>query len=84
MELACWRIWTAASGMGGCIEQGGAAGWLTTAGNKPGMISRMGALLVEECLGCFRAGGLLKRVQDVCELILADGWERRMGLTMIV
>ncbi len=28
-------------------EHGGAAGWLTTAGNKPGMISRMGALLVE-------------------------------------
>ncbi len=28
-------------------EQGGAAGWLTTAGNKAGMISRMGALLVE-------------------------------------
>jgi hypothetical protein len=28
-------------------EQGGVAGWLTTAGNKPGMVSRMGALLVE-------------------------------------
>lgn len=28
-------------------EQGGVAGWLTTAGSKPGMISRMGALLVE-------------------------------------
>jgi len=27
--------------------QDGSAGWLTTAGNKPGMISRMGALLVE-------------------------------------
>lgn len=27
--------------------QGGVAGWLTTAGNKPGMVSRMGALLVE-------------------------------------
>ena len=28
--------------------QGGLAGWLTTAGNKPGMVSRMGALLVEQ------------------------------------
>jgi hypothetical protein len=28
-------------------EQAGAAGWLTTAGSKPGMVSRMGALLVE-------------------------------------
>jgi hypothetical protein len=28
-------------------EQGGVAGWLTTAGNKPGMVSAMGALLVE-------------------------------------
>lgn len=28
-------------------EQSGVAGWLTTAGSKPGMISRMGALLVE-------------------------------------
>lgn len=28
-------------------EQGGVAGWLTTAGNKAAMISRMGALLVE-------------------------------------
>jgi hypothetical protein len=28
-------------------EQAGVAGWLTTAGSKPGMISRMGALLVE-------------------------------------
>jgi len=28
-------------------EQGGTAGWLTTAGSKPGMVSRMGALLVE-------------------------------------
>jgi hypothetical protein len=28
-------------------SQGGVAGWLTTAGNKPGMVSRMGALLVE-------------------------------------
>jgi len=28
-------------------EQSGVAGWLTTAGSKPGMISRMGALLVD-------------------------------------
>jgi hypothetical protein len=28
-------------------EQTGVAGWLTTAGSKPGMVSRMGALLVE-------------------------------------
>lgn len=28
-------------------EQGGVAGWLTTAGSKPGMVSRMGVLLVE-------------------------------------
>jgi hypothetical protein len=28
-------------------EQAGVAGWLTTAGSKPGMVSRMGALLVE-------------------------------------
>ncbi len=28
-------------------EAAGVAGWLTTAGNKPGMVSRMGALLAE-------------------------------------
>ena len=28
-------------------EQGGVAGWLTTAGSKPGMVSRMGVLLAE-------------------------------------
>lgn len=28
--------------------QGGVAGWLTTAGNKPGMVGRLGALLVEQ------------------------------------
>jgi hypothetical protein len=28
-------------------EQAGVPGWLTTAGSKPGMVSRMGALLVE-------------------------------------
>ena len=31
----------------GVYESSGVAGWLTTAGNKPGMISRMGALLVD-------------------------------------
>lgn len=30
--------------------QGGEAGWLTSAGSKPGMVSRMGALLVESPL----------------------------------
>jgi hypothetical protein len=29
-------------------EDGGVAGWLTTAGNKPAMIGRIGALLVEQ------------------------------------
>ncbi len=29
-------------------EHGGQAGWLTTAASKPGMVSRLGALLVEE------------------------------------
>ena len=29
-------------------EQDGVAGWLTTAGSKPGMVSRMGALLAEQ------------------------------------
>jgi hypothetical protein len=32
---------------GRVYEQNGVAGWLTTAGSKPGMVSRMGALLVE-------------------------------------
>ena len=32
---------------GRVYEQAGVAGWLTTAGSKPGMVSRMGALLVE-------------------------------------
>jgi hypothetical protein len=32
---------------GKVYEQSGVAGWLTTAGSKPGMVSRMGALLVE-------------------------------------
>ena len=29
-------------------EQDGVAGWLTSAGSKPGMVSRMGALLEEQ------------------------------------
>lgn len=28
--------------------QGGVAGWMTTAGNKPGMVGRLGALVVEQ------------------------------------
>ena len=32
---------------GRVYEQGGVPGWLTSAGSKPGMVSRMGALLVE-------------------------------------
>jgi hypothetical protein len=39
-------------------SQGGVAGWLTTAGNKPGMVSRLGALLVESP-GMFSSGRLL-------------------------
>ena len=39
-------------------EQAGVAGWLTTAGNKAGMISRMGALLVEAA-SVFRSRRLL-------------------------
>jgi len=30
------------------FEQNGVAGWLTSAGSKPGMVSRMGALLAEQ------------------------------------
>jgi hypothetical protein len=40
-------------------EQSGVAGWLTTAGSKPAMISRMGALLVESPW-IFRSQRLLK------------------------
>lgn len=36
------RVWSQSGG-----EAVGSAGWLTTAGNKPGMVSRMGALLVD-------------------------------------
>ena len=57
-------------------EQGGAAGWLTTAANKPGMISRLGALLVE-MPEIFQSRRLLKRVPDLCEL---SGWPNGGGL----
>jgi hypothetical protein len=40
-------------------EQGGVAGWLTTAGSKPAMIGRLGALLVESS-GLFLSSRLLK------------------------
>ena len=40
-------------------EQGGVAGWLTSAGSKPGMVSRLGALL-EESPGMFMSGRLLR------------------------
>ena len=40
-------------------EQSGTAGWLTSAGSKPGMVSRMGALL-EDAAGMFMSGRLLR------------------------
>jgi hypothetical protein len=40
-------------------EQAGVAGWLTTAGSKPAMVSRMGALLVESPW-LFSSGRLLE------------------------
>ena len=40
-------------------EQAGTAGWLTSAGSKPGMVSRMGALL-EDSPGMFMSGRLLR------------------------
>jgi hypothetical protein len=40
-------------------EQSGVAGWLTTAGSKPSMVSRMGALLVESP-GLFQSRRLLE------------------------
>ena len=47
MGLGCWLIWIASERYPRVWSQGGVAGWLTTAGNKPAMVSRMGALLVE-------------------------------------
>ncbi len=40
-------------------EQGGVAGWLTSAGSRPGMIGRMGALLAEQP-GLFHSRRLLE------------------------
>ena len=41
------------------FEQGGTAGWLTSAGSKPGMVSRMGALL-QDAAEMFMSGRLLR------------------------
>ena len=43
---------------GRVYEQGGVAGWLTTAGSRPGMVSRMGALIAESA-GMFMSRRLL-------------------------
>ena len=54
-------------------EQNGVAGWLTTAGNKPGMVSRMGALLAEQAeLFCSR------RLLEECRTFVT-GAGGRMG-----
>lgn len=47
--------------------QGGVAGWLTTAGNKPAMIGRLGALLVEQP-GLF----LSKRLLGECRTFVSQ------------
>ncbi len=47
MGPACWLIWIVSERYARVYEQAGVAGWLTTAGSKPEMVSRMGALLVE-------------------------------------
>ena len=44
-------------------ERSGVAGWLTTAANKPGMISRLGALL-EEDVGLFYSRRLLQECRS--------------------
>ena len=49
-------------------EQGGVAGWLTTAGSKPGMVSRMGALLVESPWMFFS-----RRLLGECRTFVVDG-----------
>ena len=51
--------------------QGGVAGWLTTAGNKPGMVSRMGALLVESP-GMFYS----RRLLGECRTFVTSGGGR--------
>jgi hypothetical protein len=45
-------------------EQSGVAGWLTTAGSKPAMVSRMGALLVESP-GLFLSARLLEECRTM-------------------
>ena len=45
-------------------EQSGVAGWLTTAGPKPAMVSRMGALLVESP-GLFLSARLLEECRTM-------------------
>jgi hypothetical protein len=47
-------------------EQSGIAGWLTSAGSKPAMVSRMGALLVESP-GLFRS----KKLLEECRTFIA-------------
>ena len=54
-------------------EQAGVAGWLTSAGSKPGMISRMGALLAEQP-GLFFS----KRLLEECRTFVT-GVSGRMG-----
>jgi hypothetical protein len=49
-------------------EQGGVAGWLTTAGSKPGMVSRMGALLVESP-GMFFSKRLLSECRTFVSMV---------------
>ncbi len=58
----------------GVYESSGVAGWLTTAGNKPGMISRMGALLVDSPW-LFFSRRLLGECMDLC----CDGWWEDRG-----
>ena len=54
-------------------EQNGTAGWLTSAGSKPGMVSRMGALLTESA-GMFLSARLLEE----CRTFIA-GKNGRLG-----
>jgi hypothetical protein len=52
-------------------EQMGVAGWLTTAGSKPGMVSRMGALLVESPWMFFS-----RRLLGECRTFVTMAWGR--------
>jgi hypothetical protein len=54
-------------------EQDGVAGWLTTAGSKPGMVSRMGALLAEQPELFYS-----KRLLEECRTFVTAG-NGRMG-----